>query len=232
MERLSMSSMTDALESLTPIGRSDTLAQIVRTQLKDAVMSGRFAPGEKLTIRGIAGALGVSLTPAREALYNLASEGVLEMRPNGSVYVPELTVDRIVELTKIRVALESLASREAVARISDAKIAEIAALNDALIAHNESKNYSALIAVNWQFHFTLYRASNMDQLVRLIESCWLMTGSYLNVIYPNFGEVRDGISNHVQIVRALERRDADRVALAITTDINLASDALISAIQH
>ncbi len=224
--------MTDALESLTPIGRSDTLAQIVRTQLKDAVMSGRFAPGEKLTIRGIAGALGVSLTPAREALYNLASEGVLEMRPNGSVYVPELTVDRIVELTKIRVALESLASREAVARISDAKIAEIAALNDALIAHNESKNYSALIAVNWQFHFTLYRASNMDQLVRLIESCWLMTGSYLNVIYPNFGEVRDGISNHVQIVRALERRDADRVALAITTDINLASDALISAIQH
>ena len=224
--------MTDALESLTPIGRSDTLAQIVRTQLKDAVMSGRFAPGEKLTIRGIAGALGVSLTPAREALYNLASEGVLEMRPNGSVYVPELTVDRIVELTKIRVALESLASREAVARISDAKIAEIAALNDALIAHNESKNYSAPIAVNWQFHFTLYRASNMDQLVRLIESCWLMTGSYLNVIYPNFGEVRDGISNHVQIVRALERRDADRVALAITTDINLASDALISAIQH
>lgn len=227
-----MSTMIDALESLTPVGRSDTLAQKVRTQLKEAVMAGRFAPGEKLTIRSIAGALEVSLTPAREALYNLASEGVLEMRPNGSVYVPELTVDRIDELTKIRVSLESLAAREAVRRMTDADIAAIAALNDAIIARNEEKNYSALIALNWQFHFALYRASQMDLLVRMIESCWLMSGSYLNVIYPKFGEISEGISNHQQIVRALERRDADRVAAAITTDINLVADALIGAIEH
>lgn len=227
-----MSTMIDALESLTPVGRSDTLAQKVRTQLKEAVMAGRFAPGEKLTIRSIAGALEVSLTPAREALYYLASEGVLEMRPNGSVYVPELTLDRIEELTKIRVSLESLASREAVRWITDAEIQAIVALNDAITDRNDKKDYPALIALNWQFHFALYRASQMDQLVRMIESCWMMTGSYLNLIYPKFGEVSEGISNHQQIVRALERRDADRVAAAITTDINLASDALIGAIEH
>ncbi len=227
-----MSTMIDALETLTPVGRSDTLAQKVRTELKEAVMAGRFAPGEKLTIRSIAGALEVSLTPAREALYNLASEGVLELRPNGSVYVPELTVDRVEELAKIRVALESLASREAVRRMSDAEIGPIVAMNDALIARHESHDYSALIALNWQFHFTLYRASRMEVLVRMIESCWLMTGSYLNVIYPEFAEVSEGITNHQQIVRALERRDADRVATAITTDINLMSDALVNAIEH
>lgn len=227
-----MTTMTDALESLTPIGRSDTLAQKVRTQLKEAVMAGRFGPGEKLTIRSIARALEVSLTPAREALYNLASEGVLEMRANGSVYVPELTVERIEELTKIRVSLESLAAREAVRRLTNAQIKELAKLNDGMIAANEKKNYSVLIALNWQFHFGLYRASQMELLVRMIESCWLMTGSYLNVIYPKFGEITEGISNHVQIVRALEKRDADRVAVAITTDINLASDALINAIRH
>jgi DNA-binding GntR family transcriptional regulator len=227
-----MSTMIDALESLTPVGRSDTLAQKVRVQLKEAVMAGRFAPGEKLTIRSIAGALEVSLTPAREALYNLASEGVLEMRPNGSVYVPELTLDRIEELTKIRVALESLAAREAVRRITDAEIRAIVALNDEITDRNDKRDYTGLIALNWQFHFALYRASQMDQLVRMIESCWVMTGSYLNLIYPKFGEVSEGISNHLQIVRALERRDADRVAVAITTDINLASDALISAIEH
>ena len=227
-----MSTMGDALDSLTPIGRSDTLAQKVRTQMKEAVMAGRFAPGEKLTIRSIASALEVSLTPAREALYYLASEGVLEMRPNGSVYVPELTVERIVELTKIRVALESTASREAARRITDAEIAEIAALNDAMIARHDQKDFPTMMALNWQFHFALYRASQMDLLVRMIESCWLMTGSYLNVIYPKFGEISDGISNHQQIVRALERRDADRVAAAITTDINLAADALIGAIEH
>lgn len=227
-----MSTMIDALESLTPVGRSDTLAQKVRTQLKEAVMAGRFAPGEKLTIRSIAGALEVSLTPAREALYNLASEGVLELRPNGSVYVPELTVDRVEELTKIRVSLESLAAREAVRRATEAEVTAVAALNEALIARHEGHDYSALIALNWQFHFALYRASGMETLVRMIESCWLMTGSYLNVIYPEFAQVGEGISNHMQIVRALERRDADRVAAAITTDINLVSDALIGAIEH
>lgn len=224
--------MSAALESLTPLARPDTLAQRVRTKLKEAVMAGRFSPGQRLTIRSIAGALDVSLTPAREALYNLASEGVLDLRSDGSVYVPELTEERIIELTKIRVALEGLASREAVQRITDREIAEIVKLNDAMIEADAQREYSKLISLNWQFHFSIYRASHLDQLVRMIESCWMMTGSYLNVIYPEFGEVKEGISNHLQIVRALEQRDGERLASAINMDINLAADALLSAIRH
>lgn len=220
------------LETLKPVGRADTLAQQVKTQLKEAVMAGRFTPGEKLTIRSVDSALDVSLTPAREALYNLASEGVLEMRSNGSVYIPELTVERIVELTKIRIALESLAAREALARISDREIARIAKLNEEIVDRDERRAYSDLINLNWQFHFGLYSVSGMDQLVRMIESCWLMMGSYLNLIYPQFGEVNEGIANHKQIVRALERRDPDRLAHSIITDINLATDALIGASEH
>ncbi len=72
----------------------------------------------------------------------------------------------------------------------------------------------------------------MDQLVRMIESCWLMNGSYLNMIYPAFGEVSEGINNHIQIVRALRARDPDRVASTINTDINLAADALLQAVRE
>ncbi|MBZ0164669.1 MAG: GntR family transcriptional regulator [Notoacmeibacter sp.] len=224
--------MSAALENLSPLARPDTLAQRVRTQLKEAVMAGRFSPGQRLTIRSVAGALAVSLTPAREALYNLASEGVLDLRSDGSVYVPELTEERIIELTKIRVALEGLASREAVQRITDSEITKIVALNEAIIKTDAEQEYSELISLNWQFHFSIYRASQMDHLVRMIESCWMMTGSYLNVIYPKFGEVKEGISNHLQIVRALEQRDGERLASAINMDINLSADALLSAIRH
>lgn len=224
--------MSAALESLSPLARPDTLAQRVRTQLKEAVMAGRFSPGQRLTIRSVAGALDVSLTPAREALYNLASEGVLDLRSDGSVYVPELTEERIIELTKIRVALEGLASREAVQRITDREIEAIVALNEAIIQTDAKQEYSELISLNWQFHFSIYRVSQMDQLVRMIESCWMMTGSYLNVIYPGFGEVKEGINNHLQIVRALAQRDGERLASAINMDINLAADALLSAIRH
>lgn len=218
-------------EMIETRGRAETLGRRVKDELKQAVMAGKFHPGQKLTIRGIAAELDVSLTPVREALYHLASEGVLEMRSNGSVYVPELTEARIVELTKIRVALEGLAAREAVRNLSEKDIDAINAVNEELIARDERGEYAELLALNWKFHFLIYAASGMEQLVRMIESCWLMNGSYLNIIYPAFGEVSEGINNHIQIVRALRARDPDRVASTINTDINLAADALLEAVR-
>lgn len=226
-----MKNLPAAPDGMTLIGRSETLAQKVKGQLKEAIMAGHFSPGEKLTIRRVAGELDVSLTPAREALYNLASEGALDLRSNGSVYLPALTVDRIVELTKIRVALESLASREAVRWINDDEITKIGALNEDIIKQNTERSFSKLIDLNWRFHFSIYRASRMEHLVRMIESCWLMTGSYLNVIYPKFGDMNDGINNHIQIFRALETRDGERLAFAISKDILMASDSLVDVIE-
>ena len=79
----------------------------LRTQvydlLRQALTMGRFAPGQKLTFRFIAGALGVSLTPVREALGRLVAEGAFEMQPNRSVRVPLMTRARIVELRDIRI---------------------------------------------------------------------------------------------------------------------------------
>ena len=145
--------MMNALDRMTPIGRSDTLAQKVKARLREAVMAGHFRPGGKLTIRSVATAFDVSLTPAREALYSLTAEGSLEMDSNGSVYVPELTEERVLEVTKIRVSLEGLAAREAIRRITEEEIANIDALNDAITEADSKRDYSNLISLNWQFHF-------------------------------------------------------------------------------
>ncbi|MCA0255089.1 MAG: GntR family transcriptional regulator [Proteobacteria bacterium] len=216
---------------LAPIGRSETLGQQVRAQLGKAIMAGRFKPGQKLTIRAVATALDVSLTPAREALYNLAAEGILEMQPNGSVYLPTLTVERIIELTKIRTALEALAAREAALRITDDEIVRISAINDRMVEANERKDYAEVMELNWEFHFAIYRASGMNELVRMIEKRWMMNSSYLNVIYPRFGQIDQGISNHQMMVRALQSRDPERLASAVVIDINFAADTLIDMIK-
>lgn len=216
---------------LAPIGRSETLGQQVRTQLGSAIMAGRFKPGQKLTIRAVATALDVSLTPAREALYNLAAEGILEMRSNGSVYVPTLTTERIIELTKIRAALEGLAAREAALRITDAEIAHIIEINDMMVQANERKDYARVMELNWEFHFAIYRASGMNELVRMIEKRWMMNSSYLNVIYPRFGQIEQGINNHQMMVRALQSRDPERLASAVVVDINFAADTLVDMIK-
>lgn len=196
-----------------------------------AIMAGRFRPGEKLTIRAIAHALGVSPTPAREALYSLASEGALDVGPNGSVYVPRLDEARIAELTKVRLSLEGLAAREAAAKLDPATIAEIVRDNDELVVANRAGDYPQVIELNWKVHFGIYHRAGMPVLSRMIESCWLMTGSYLNVIYPRFGEVDEGIRNHEAIVAAVRAQDGERMCRAVRRDIRYAADALLAMIR-
>lgn len=223
--------MSTALKSLEPIERGETLGQRAREELRAAIMAGRFSPGEKLTIRAVAASLDISMTPAREALYALASEGALRLGANGSVYVPDLSEADIVELTSIRIALEGLAAREAARRINEAAVAEAQALNDRLIAADADGDYELLIRLNWQFHFTIYNASGMPHLVRMIENCWMMTGSYLNIIYPEYGSARHGIENHRKIAAAVQARDAERLSRAIVDDIEFAADSLLARIR-
>jgi len=219
-------SSPSGLESFTPVRRDDTLAVRAREQLRSAIMAGRFKPGEKLTLRAVAASLAVSLTPAREALYNLAAEGALEVGPRGSVYVPRLDRAKIAELTKIRVALEGLAAAEAARHLDHDVVAELRDLNDRLVEADGRQDYRDVIRLNWAFHFRIYNLSGMPALTRMIEGCWLKTGSYLNLIYPDFGKTSTGIRNHQEILAAIEARDPNRMLDAVRCDIEYASTAM------
>lgn len=223
--------MVEALANYEPFQRAETLGVRVREQLRHTIMAGLFKPGEKLTLRAVATSLGVSLTPAREALFNLAAEGVLELGNNGSIYIPRLDAEKLLELIKVRTALEGLAAREATPRLSPSQILEISAFNDQLIEANQHKDYKRLIDLNWSFHFSIYEASNMPFLVRMIESCWLRTGSYLNVIYPDFAKTDSGILNHIAIIRAIREGNAEAAGEAIVRDIEFSAESLYAALR-
>ncbi|QKV20025.1 GntR family transcriptional regulator [Oricola thermophila] len=223
--------MSSALDSFTPVERKETLGAMVRDQLRSAIMAGQFKPGEKLTIRAVANALNVSLTPAREALYNLVAEGALESRPNGTVCVPEIDEKRLREVSRIRIALEGLAAREAVTGLTAEIVRDLERINEDLIKADAVKDYAALRTLNWKFHFTIYQAANMPQLSKMIENCWLMIGSYLNVLYPEYGKVKVGIDIHRDIIKAIKSRDADKLEAAIAKDIRSSSEWLASMIH-
>src|SRR5260221_14371145 len=110
----------------------------LRTQvydsLRDALATGKFVPGQKVTFRFIAGALGVSLTPVREALRRLVAEGAFEMRPNRSVRVPLMTRARVLELRDIRMAVEGLAAEKAAAVATREQVAGLRRIAAELVA--------------------------------------------------------------------------------------------------
>src|SRR5471030_616438 len=160
----------------TKIPADTSLRSHVYDSLRDALTAGRFVPGQKLSFRFIAGTLGVSLTPVREAIRRLVAEGALEMRPSRSVRVPLMTKDKLLELRDIRMALEGLATEKAAALATPAQIARLRRIASDLLAVRCRGDTSADRQKIREFHFAVYAIAGRPTLLQLIEGLWLRTG--------------------------------------------------------
>ncbi|NYZ14358.1 GntR family transcriptional regulator [Azospirillum sp. RWY-5-1] len=204
---------------LRRLDRQGSLGELAYEALKDTMIRGAFPPGEKLTVRRVAGDLGVSTTPARDAITRLISEGALVNLGPKTVVVPVLTRATLDEVTKMRLALEGLAAQEAVANVGEAAAAEFEAIQVEINAAMDRADYQCVLARNKDFHFLLYGLSKMPRLVAVIETLWLRVGPSLNGLYPEYAINRLGVSNHQWAIRGLHDRDGATVRAAIENDI-------------
>jgi DNA-binding GntR family transcriptional regulator len=207
--------------TLALIESDPTLREQVYESLRDAITAGKFAPGQKLTIRSIASALGVSLTPVREALRRLVAEGAFEMRPNRSVRVPLMTRAKLLELRDIRVALEGLATERACDNVTPEKLEELRQITLEIVAARDRGDIATDRAKLREFHFTLYRMSELGTLVRMIEALWLQTGPYMNLLFPAYVRAKRG-EGRKRLIRALQLRDAAAARHEIELDVGTA----------
>jgi DNA-binding GntR family transcriptional regulator len=191
-----------------PTPADTSLRSHVYDSLRDALTAGRFAPGQKLSFRFIAGTLGVSITPVREAVRRLVAEGAFEMRPNRSVRVPLMTRDKVLELRDMRMALEGLATEKAAAIATRDQVARLRRIaNDLVAARRRGDNELDRQKIR-EFHFGLYAIGQQPTLLRVIEGLWLQTGPYMNLLYPDFIASPRGPERRLRILKALEKHDA------------------------
>ncbi|MEQ8442313.1 MAG: GntR family transcriptional regulator [Alphaproteobacteria bacterium] len=198
--------------------KTDTLHEQVYRNLREAIMLGRFQPGQALTIRGLSETLGTSMMPAREALRRLVAERALDLLANRRVTVPSVTPQAFAELVEARVALESLAARQAFPFVDDAladRMEDIDLQQDAAI---EARDWAAYQERNFAFHFALYAHAPGDVLVPLIESLWLRLGPFLHLTRQNLGRTYL-VDRHKEAVAAIRKRDCDALVQAIEQDI-------------
>lgn len=199
--------------------RRDNLTFQVKNFIGGGLMSGRFKPGERLTIRGIADVLGVSSTPVREALLQLVNEQALELRQNRSFTVPVLSLSRYLEIRDIRAVLEGHAAETAARVASSEEIEELSALHVALAEAELKGDNAAALDINQRFHLSLARASHLPILIALIESLWLQIGPFLNNLYPRARHWREAIHQHERVVEGLRMRDGALAREAIRMDL-------------
>ncbi len=192
--------------------------ETVYQQLYRAIITGHYDPGHSLTIRGLAEELGVSPMPVREAVRRLVALGALEMRSTRRVTVSSLTQTRFNEICAARTLLEPELAAQALPRVTASTIARLRATDqdiDRAIETGDAESYSHK---NWEFHFGLYRMSQSDVFIGLVESLWLRFGPFMRMVVGRIGTSLV-VDQHHQMLRALKDQDEQSLREAVRLDI-------------
>ncbi|MCB8883795.1 GntR family transcriptional regulator [Acidisoma cellulosilytica] len=187
--------------------------------LRDALTEGSFRPGERIIIHELATKLGTSVTPVREACLRLVSERGLELRSGRFVTVPDLTLERYMEIRTIRLALEGLAVELAAGLAEEADIESLTEIQRKFEAAREKKDFASENKLNRDFHLGVYRLSRMSILVNHIESLWVSMGPILKVYHEEINADASIPDRHTALIASLKVRDAVRARAALEQDL-------------
>lgn len=204
--------------------KKENLSEQVYHSIRNSLMDGRYEPGQRLTIAGLAEQLGVSITPVREAIFRLVSERALEFQAATAVHVRRLSVPELKEIQLIRSHLEGEAAAQAAVRIAPDSLAALEALQ-AQFSAAAGRDPLEASRLNRAFHFAIAVESGMPLLCATIESMWAQMGPLIHLYHVKTPS-RVLVSKdhgHYHVLRALAARDAGVARAAIQKDIAVGS---------
>ncbi len=200
---------------LLPLARDGgPLSAQVYEAVKQAILSLAYRPGEILRKSEICAALGVSRSPVSEAMARLATDGLVEVRPQAGTFVTRFSMAEISEGAFLREALE-LAAVEQVARsITPAQLVALRRnirLQEALA---EDRDYEGFYQLDAQMHALILSFTGYRRLVRLAQSSWAQVNRARQLILPEPGRLKDTLREHQAIGAALAAHDAQAARAA------------------
>jgi DNA-binding GntR family transcriptional regulator len=189
--------------------RPGTIAQHAVEGLRRALTSGELAPGDKVRQEEIADALGISLSPVREALAVLEQEGQVTYLPRRGYFVTELDMDDLHEIYELRALLEERAARRALPLLEEDALERVAIAARDCARAVDGGDVAAELEANRRFHFGLLESPGQSHTLRVIRLLWDSTETY-RAMYYNAPEARhEAIAAHDRIMDAARAHDAD-----------------------
>jgi DNA-binding GntR family transcriptional regulator len=175
--------------------------QVVYDYLRERILAGHLAGGDRVNLDETARELGVSRMPVRDAAHQLSSEGLLTILPRRGIIVTSLSVDEVRELFETRSVLEGLAVRSGMAFITVDQMRELSEMVDRLEAWNgDPADYLRLHA---SFHEALCALSRRPRLVAQVRSIRQTLEPYIRMFLKIHGHEM-GATLHRPIVEAIE----------------------------
>ena len=191
----------------------------VYARIRDAIVAHELAPGARIQDLKLAADLGVSRTPVREALLQLAGEGLVEMLPQHGTYVARISVAAVREAQFIREALELAAIREAVDRLDDAQLVAIEANLEA--QRRTGGDGGRFYLLDEEFHRLLLQASGHAGVARVADQSRAHLDRVRRLSLPSELVTNELIPQHAAIVHRLRARDGDGAEAALRDHLRL-----------
>lgn len=186
-----------------------SLEESVFLTLEEEILSGQLSRGETLTETSISSRLGVSRTPLRGALHRLAEEGLIEIIPNRGAVVIGIGEEDLIDIYKIRMRLEGLASAEAARRISDDDVKRLRENVELAEFYMSKKNSEHLEELDSEFHNIIYKASGNRLLYKTLSELHRNIQFYRKRSLAVEKRLEKSTAEHREILSAIERGDSD-----------------------
>jgi DNA-binding GntR family transcriptional regulator len=236
-----MSAMTD-LQSLERLPRAasridgsdlgwnlrskETVEHQIAEILREKIIVGVIARGQKLKQAEIARLLGVSITPVREALRLLEAQGYVVVRAHRGAVVAPFVVEGAEELYELRQALEARLTLEAARRMTVADLDSLKVLNHDFFAALKSQSRPSLQEKNFRFHFRLYAIAGQPQTMDFVRMLWAKYPLEMLTRIP--GRQSRVFQEHAAVLSALERNDPEGAVAAMQGHIKTGWDEFLA----
>lgn len=200
---------------LTPRALYEEVAELLRQR----IFKRELAPGSWIDELKIAEELGISRTPLREALKVLAAEGLVTMKVRRGAYVTEVSEQDLREVYELLALLESDAAASVCQHATDAELAELQSLHEALeqAAKPGSVSRERFFELNEQFHLRMLQLGHnrwREQMVADLRK--VMKLNRHSSLFKS-GRIEESLAEHRDILAAIQRRDADAAVTHVRT---------------
>lgn len=190
------------------------LADQVKDRILEGILSGHYPPDSRIVETQVARELGTSQAPVREALRGLEALGVVEITPFRGARVRRPSRREIIEAYAVRSALEGLAARLAVPRLTEADLAELAGHLEAMRAAARLGDGHGVAEADARFHGRIVELADNGTLLKVWQSLEPFSRTYITLVVPG-ADARWSADLHAPLLAAFERGDTDEVVEAL-----------------
>lgn len=205
--------------------QNQTLQEVVYQQLYDAIIEGKIAPGEKITLRKLANELNVSVMPVREALRRLEAKLFVNVEKNKQITVSELTLSHFMQIFEARLLLEGHAARTASLIRSERSVKQLENLQQKI---EESEDHDAIMKLNQRFHRVIYQEAKLPVFLDMIDSLWERVSPYFYIYSKNqeAGWQKGFYDYHTGMIEGMREKNPDKVYKWLERDLSEVSENL------